>query len=76
MNNSSSSRTSTPGLASGGVGGQSGPQNSIASFISAKNLPGRDDLTQKTTGNVKHCPSCGKLAQAETKFCRNCGNKF
>lgn len=76
MSNPLSVRTSIPGLISGSVGGQSGPQNSIASFIRAKSLPGRDDFTQKTTGNEKHCPSCGKLAQAESKFCRNCGNKF
>jgi hypothetical protein len=75
MNNPSSTRTSIPGLASGNVGGQSGPQNSITSFISAKSLPGRD-VVQKITGNEKHCTSCGKMAQSETKFCRNCGNKF
>lgn len=72
--NKSSSGTSTPGLASGGGSGPSGPQ-SIASFISAKTLPGRDDLTQKTL-NDKSCFSCGKSSPASTKFCRNCGNKF
>ena len=76
MNNPSSSRTSMPGLASGSVGGPAGPQNSIASFISAKSLPGRNGLTQKTPGNEKHCPSCGNRVHVETKFCRNCGNKF
>ena len=76
MNNPSSARTSIPGLASGSVGGSSGPQNSIASFISAKSLPGRDDVMQKTTRDEKYCKSCGNLASAETKFCRNCGNKF
>ena len=75
MNNPSSARTSIPGLTSGNVGGQSGPQNSIASFISAKSLPDRD-VVQKTTGNEKHCSSCGKMTRSETKFCRNCGNKF
>src|SRR5574340_1214757 len=35
MNNQTSTRQSVPGIASGGVMGQSGPQNSIASFISA-----------------------------------------
>ena len=76
MNNPSSSHTSMPGLTSGSVGGPTGPQNSIASFISAKSLPGRNGLTQKTPENEKHCPSCGNLVQVETKFCRNCGNKF
>ena len=78
MNNPLSARSSIPGLASGNVMGQSisGPQNSVASFINAKSLPGRDDVMQKTSGDEKHCPSCGKLAHAATKFCRNCGNKF
>ena len=76
MNNPSSARHSIQGLASGNVMGQSGPQNSIASFISAKSLPGRDDVKQKTSVDEKHCLSCGKLAQATTKFCRNCGHKF
>ena len=76
MNNPSSNRTSMSGLASGSVGGSTGPQNSIASFISAKSLPRRDDVIQKTLGNEKHCPSCGYSAQVKTKFCRNCGNKF
>lgn len=76
MNNSSSARSSISGMASGNVMGQSSHQNSIVSFISAKNLPSRDDLMQKTSGDEKHCTSCGKLAHATTKFCRNCGNKF
>jgi hypothetical protein len=76
MNKASSARTPMSALASGTVSGQSGPQNSIASFISAKILPGRDDLLQKTTGDGKTCISCGKLSEATTKFCRNCGNKF
>ena len=76
MNNPSHTRASMPGLASGNVGGLSGPQNSVASFISAKSLPGRDDMVQKTMGNEKHCSSCGNMTQVETKFCRQCGNKF
>ena len=76
MNKPSSTRTSVPGLASGNVMGQSGPQNSIASFISAKSLPGRDDVIQKLSGDEKTCTSCGKLTHATTKFCRDCGNKF
>ncbi len=75
MNKRSSTGTSVPGLASGNVIGQSGPQNSITSFINAKSLPGRDGATQ-TSENEKHCPSCGKLVHATTKFCRDCGNKF
>ncbi|MFZ0183406.1 MAG: zinc ribbon domain-containing protein [Nitrosotalea sp.] len=76
MNRPSSARNSMSTLASGTVSGQSGPQNSIASFISAKILPGRDGLVQKTTGDGKPCISCGKLSDPTTKFCRNCGNKF
>jgi len=72
MNKSSSG--STRGLTSGNASGSTDPQ-SIASFISAKTLPGRDDLMQKTS-NDKSCPSCGKFSSASTKFCRNCGNKF
>ncbi len=75
MNKPSSTGTSVPVLTSGNAMGQSGPQNSIASFISAKSLPGRDGVTQ-TLENEKHCPSCGKLVQATTKFCKDCGNKF
>lgn len=73
--NNPTARTSVPGLASGGVSGQSA-QNSIASFISAKSLPGRDDLIQKTSENQKHCASCGISTSSATKFCRNCGSKF
>jgi hypothetical protein len=72
--NKPSSGTSTPGLASGRVSGPIGSQ-SVASFISAKTLPGRDELMQKTS-NDKSCPSCGKSSPAPTKFCRICGNKF
>jgi hypothetical protein len=75
MNRPSSAHTLTPGLASGSVSGQYGPQNSIASFVSAKSLPGRDDLMQKTSMD-KPCDSCGTFSQMATKFCRNCGNKF
>jgi len=75
MNKPSSTHTSIPGVASGNVMGQSGPQNSIASFINAKSLPGRDGMTQ-ISENEKHCPSCGKLVHVTTKFCRDCGNKF
>ena len=53
----------------------SGPQNSIASFISAKSLPGRDEFTQKISTNEKRCTSCGKTASNMAKFCVACGNK-
>lgn len=76
MNKPSSGRTSVSGLVSGNVMGQSGPQNSIASFISAKSLPGRDGVIQKLSGDEKPCSSCGKLSKITTKFCRDCGNKF
>lgn len=76
MNNRFSTGTSVPVLVSGNITGQSGPQNSITSFINAKSLPGRDGVTQKTSENEKHCPSCGKLVQVTTKFCKDCGNKF
>lgn len=76
MNNPTSPRQSIQGIASGSVMGQSGPQNSIASFISAKSLPERDGLIQKTSENEKYCSSCGISSPLITKFCRNCGNKF
>lgn len=76
MNNPSSTRTSIQGTTSENIMGQSGPQNSITSFISAKSLPGRDDLMIKTSENEKYCSSCGTSALSSTKFCRNCGNKF
>ena len=72
MNNSSSVQSSMPVITSGNV---SGPQNSIASFISAKNLPGRDELTQKIPSNEKRCTSCGKTVSSVVKFCSSCGNK-
>ena len=74
--NKRSSTSTMPGLTSGNVSGQSGPQNTVTSFINAKSLPGRDGMTQKSAGDEKNCTSCGKLVQATTKFCRNCGNKF
>lgn len=73
MNNASSAPQSTPGLASKS---QSGPQNSVASFISAKNLPGRDELLSTMSGNGKKCTSCGKTVSNMAKFCTTCGNKM
>ena len=75
MNKPFTTGTSVPVLTSGNATGQSGPQNSIASFINAKSLPSRDGVIQ-TSENEKHCPSCGKRVHATTKFCRDCGNKF
>ena len=76
MNNPS--RSSTSGLATGNVSGQAttGPQNSIASFISAKNLPGRDEVVNQITGGEKRCTSCDKTMSKVAKFCTTCGNKM
>jgi hypothetical protein len=52
-----------------------GPQNSIASFITAKTLPGRNEFTQTEPGNQKICSSCGKMVSSLAKFCKSCGNK-
>lgn len=72
MNNPSSAQSSIPVMAPGNM---SGPQNSIASFISAKSLPGRDESTQKISTNEKRCTSCGKTVSSMAKFCTSCGNK-
>ena len=76
MNNPVSQPSSISGLTSGNVMGQSGPQNSIASFISAKSLPRRDDLISKISETERRCPSCNTSVHSSTKFCKNCGNKF
>jgi hypothetical protein len=77
MANTSSSRSSTPGPAARNVTSQStsGPQNSIASFISAKNLPSRNEVLSQLSGNEKKCTSCGKTVSMMAKFCTICGNK-
>ncbi len=77
MNNPAHRRQSVPGMISGNTMGQpvSGPQNSIASFISAKSLPGRDEMTQIMTSTDKKCVSCGKTLSSTAKFCTSCGNK-
>lgn len=72
MNNPSSVQSSIPTMMPGNM---SGPQNSIASFISAKSLPGRDESTQKIPTNEKRCTSCGKTVSSVAKFCASCGNK-
>jgi len=76
MNNPS--RASTQVLAAGNASGQTitGPQNSVASFISAKSLPGRDEVVNQITGNDKRCTSCGKTMSKAAKFCTTCGNKM
>ncbi len=75
MNNPS--RTSTPGLATSNTSGQAaGPQNSIASFISAKSLPGRDEVVNQITSDEKRCTACGKTMSKVSKFCTTCGNKM
>ena len=76
MNNPS--RASTQGLATGNVSGQvtTGPQNSVASFISAKSLPGRDEVVNQIAGDEKRCTSCGKTMSKVAKFCTTCGNKI
>lgn len=68
MNNPSSVQSSIHTM-------MSGPQNSIASFISAKSLPGRDESIQKISTNEKRCTSCGKTVSSMAKFCTSCGNK-
>jgi len=76
MNNPS--RSSTHGLATGNVSDQAttGPQNSVASFISAKSLPGRSETTSQISMDGKRCTSCGKTISKMAKFCTTCGNKM
>jgi hypothetical protein len=74
MNNASTTPQSTTELASAKP--QSGPQNSIASFISAKSLPGRDEITNVASRNEQKCTSCGKTVSNVAKFCTTCGNKM
>ncbi|CUR51848.1 conserved protein of unknown function [Nitrosotalea devaniterrae] len=74
MNNASSTSPSAPGVASGKS--PPGPQNSVASFISAKILPGRDELMSTMSENGKKCTSCGKTVSNVAKFCTTCGNKM
>lgn len=72
MNNPSSVTSSIPVMASGNM---SGPQNSIASFISTKSLPSRDESMQKISANEKKCTFCSKIVSNMAKFCTSCGNK-
>lgn len=65
------------GLKSGNVmdASVSGPQNSVSTFITAKSLPGRDEMLQKILGNEKTCFSCGKKMSSVAKYCPICGTK-
>jgi hypothetical protein len=72
--NTASSSTPATGLASGKT--QSGPQNTVASFISAKTLPGRDEVMNTMSGTGNKCTSCGKTVSNVAKFCTTCGNKM
>ncbi len=74
MNNALLSPRPSPKPASGTS--QSGPQNSVASFIAAKTLPGRDEIMTAMSGNGRKCTSCGKTASNMAKFCTTCGNKM
>lgn len=51
------------------------PNNSVTSFITAKNLPIPDmiQLSQEK-GNV--CSNCGVIMNKLSKFCTNCGSKL
>lgn len=51
------------------------PNNSVTSFITAKNLP-RPDMLQlyQEKGNV--CSHCGVIMNKLSKFCTNCGSKL
>lgn len=72
MNNAS--LISTTGLTSGKI--QSGPQNTVASFISAKTLPGRNEVMNMISGDGNKCMSCGKTVSNVAKFCTSCGKKM
>ena len=50
------------------------PNNSVASFITAKNLP-RPDTPQSSQEKGNVCSNCGVIMNKLSKFCTNCGNK-
>lgn len=51
------------------------PNNSVTSFITAKNLPRPDTLQLfQEKGNV--CSNCGVITNKLSKFCTNCGSKL
>lgn len=70
MNKPSDTRSTISGQST------SGSQNSVASFISAKSLPNRDEFVNKISGGEKRCTSCGKTMSPMAKFCTTCGNKL
>ncbi len=78
MNNPAPVRSSTLGLATGNMSSHSstGPQNSVASFISTKSIPSRDEVMNKISGEEKRCTSCGKSLSKLAKFCTICGSKL
>ena len=50
------------------------PNNSVASFITAKNLP-RPDMSQLSQEKGSVCSNCGVIMNKLSKFCTNCGSK-
>lgn len=49
--------------------------NSVASFITEKNLP-RADTLQLPQKKENICSSCGVIMNKLSKFCTNCGSKL
>jgi len=69
--------SSVSGMGSGNVTQNMipGSQNTLASFITTKSLPARDEFVHKTFQNEMSCTSCGNVISMRTKFCPSCGNK-
>ena len=78
MNNPSSAQIMSTGvLAENAIGSPSSkPANSISSFISAKSLPGREEVMQKLSGNEKRCTYCSKTMPLMANYCTTCGKKI
>lgn len=51
------------------------PNNSVTSFITAKNLP-RPDMPQLSQEKGNVCSNCGVIMNKLSKFCTNCGSKL
>ncbi|MGI0072503.1 MAG: hypothetical protein ACREA3_01670 [Nitrosotalea sp.] len=51
------------------------PSNSLASFITAKNLP-RSDVYALYQGAGNVCSRCSVIMNRLSKFCTNCGSKL
>lgn len=51
------------------------PNNSVTSFITAKNLP-RPDMLQLSQEKENVCSNCGVIMNKLSKFCTNCGSKL